>query len=186
MLAIRSPFPLRKRAGSRRSQKFSNSSPKPQFVGPTLNRPGFPMLRKSRPITDSVTEIDRDGAKSGAYIDAAASTQAKCDCDSGYLVASKFEREQAYGRLCGSLSIGGQDVGTILISEPRTSACVRPRFPTRPRRCHHRGGCHSAQPVGIAGGGVYRTRNDCAACDPLFGRGPFLPRFLYGAFYQLS
>jgi len=75
------------------------------------------MLRKSRPITDSVTEIDRDGAKSGAYIDAAASTQAKCDCDSGYLVASKFESEQAYGRLCVSLSIGGQDAGTILISE---------------------------------------------------------------------
>jgi hypothetical protein len=84
------------------------------------------MLRKSRPITDSVTEIDRDGAKSGAYIDAAASTQAKCDCDSGYLVASKFESEQAYGRLCGSLSIGGQDVGTIFDQRgPRSLICLR-------------------------------------------------------------
>jgi hypothetical protein len=43
--------------------------------------------RKDRPIPESVVEIDRDGATVRERVGAAASTQAKYDGDSGYLVA---------------------------------------------------------------------------------------------------
>jgi hypothetical protein len=43
--------------------------------------------RKDRPIPESVVEIDRDGATVRERAGAAASTQAKYDGDSGYLVA---------------------------------------------------------------------------------------------------
>ena len=43
--------------------------------------------RKDRPIPESVVEIDRDGATVWERVGAAASTQAKYDGDSGYLVA---------------------------------------------------------------------------------------------------
>jgi hypothetical protein len=45
--------------------------------------------RKDRPIPESVVEIDRDGAIVRERIGAAASTQAECGCDSGYLVAKR-------------------------------------------------------------------------------------------------
>jgi hypothetical protein len=44
-------------------------------------------LAKDRPIPESVVEIDRDGATVRERVGAAASTQAKYDGDSGYLVA---------------------------------------------------------------------------------------------------
>ena len=43
--------------------------------------------RKDRPIPESVVEIDRDGATVRERVGAAASTQARYDGDSGYLVA---------------------------------------------------------------------------------------------------
>src|SRR5712672_3608636 len=43
--------------------------------------------RKDRPIPESEVEIDRDGATVRERVGAAASTQAKYDGDSGYLVA---------------------------------------------------------------------------------------------------
>jgi hypothetical protein len=49
----------------------------------------FQMLRKDRPIPESVVEIDRDGATVRERIGAAASTQVKYDSDSGYLVARR-------------------------------------------------------------------------------------------------
>jgi hypothetical protein len=89
--------------------------------------------RKDRPIPESEVEIDRDGATVRERVGAAASTQAKYDGDSGYLVARAIfidrvhDHQLELGRLLNRQMGFRGPTGGFLALGAGIHVCLRPR-----------------------------------------------------------